>query len=157
MALETEGLALDPPTVTRGVAALLASADKGFYLVAQDANSGAPAGQLMVTSEWSDWNNGGRHKSLVPPIPSRGTDTDSLGMVGQGTTGGFRVCMWYRPTASARSVAACTRARAMLLSLMVACARRLSSDLSQPVPGGRADGAGAGRRAQVAAVRGAHQ
>eukprot|EP00160_Parvularia_atlantis_P008016 Unigene17237_Nuclearia_a/m.50580 Unigene17237_Nuclearia_a/g.50580 ORF Unigene17237_Nuclearia_a/g.50580 Unigene17237_Nuclearia_a/m.50580 type:complete len:110 (+) Unigene17237_Nuclearia_a:212-541(+) len=35
---------------------MLASPDKGFYLVATVA--GRFAGCLMVTSEWSDWHNG---------------------------------------------------------------------------------------------------
>lgn len=56
MALETEGKALDGPTVLRGVAALLADPAKGFYLLAERA--GAAVGQLMVTTEWSDWRNG---------------------------------------------------------------------------------------------------
>ena len=49
MALETEGLALD-------VGAVLANDSLGFYLVAE--TDGNPAGQLMVTYEWSDWRNG---------------------------------------------------------------------------------------------------
>ena len=57
MALETEALALDEPTVRKGVDALLRTPDKGFYVIAEAAD-GTPVGQLMVTSEWSDWNNG---------------------------------------------------------------------------------------------------
>jgi ribosomal protein S18 acetylase RimI-like enzyme len=56
MALETEGLALDPDVVRPGVAAVLADGALGFYLVAEI--DGRPAGQLMVTYEWSDWRNG---------------------------------------------------------------------------------------------------
>ena len=56
MALETEGLVLDPATVKAGVAAVLNNAPLGFYLVAEIG--GSPAGQLMVTYEWSDWRNG---------------------------------------------------------------------------------------------------
>ena len=56
MALETEGLALDEGLVRPGVAAVLADASLGFYLVAEIG--GSPAGQLMVTFEWSDWRNG---------------------------------------------------------------------------------------------------
>ena len=56
MALETEGMTLDPATVGPGVDAVLADSSLGFYLVAEiDAR---PAGQLMVTYEWSDWRNG---------------------------------------------------------------------------------------------------
>ena len=56
MALETEGLALDETVVRPGVAAVLADASLGFYIVAEIG--GSPAGQLMVTFEWSDWRNG---------------------------------------------------------------------------------------------------
>jgi ribosomal protein S18 acetylase RimI-like enzyme len=56
MALETEGKALDGPTILRGVAALLAERAKGFYLLAE--RDGAVVGQLMVTFEWSDWRDG---------------------------------------------------------------------------------------------------
>ena len=56
MALETEGLALDPDAVRPGVAAALADGSLGFYLVAEV--EGRPAGQLMITYEWSDWRNG---------------------------------------------------------------------------------------------------
>jgi ribosomal protein S18 acetylase RimI-like enzyme len=56
MALETEGRALDGPTIRRGVAALLADPGKGFYLLAE--RGGAVVGQLMVTFEWSDWRAG---------------------------------------------------------------------------------------------------
>ena len=56
MALETEDMALDPATVGPGVEAVLADSSLGFYLVAEI--DGHPAGQLMVTYEWSDWRNG---------------------------------------------------------------------------------------------------
>ncbi|MEM1012049.1 MAG: GNAT family N-acetyltransferase [Planctomycetota bacterium] len=56
MARETEGLALDPPTVVEGVAAVLADRSKGHYLVAEAA--GRVVGCLLVTHEWSDWRNG---------------------------------------------------------------------------------------------------
>ena len=68
MALETEALALDEPTVRKGVDALLRSPDKGFYVIAEAAD-GTPVGQLMVTSEWSDWNNGRRRRGR--PSPAR--------------------------------------------------------------------------------------
>jgi ribosomal protein S18 acetylase RimI-like enzyme len=38
------------------VATLLASPDKGRYFIAE--LNGKPAGQLMLTAEWSDWRNG---------------------------------------------------------------------------------------------------
>ncbi|HEV8629239.1 MAG TPA: GNAT family N-acetyltransferase [Thermoanaerobaculia bacterium] len=56
LAHESEGLALDPPTVRAGVEALLADPAKGAYFVAEEG--GRPVGQLMLTTEWSDWRNG---------------------------------------------------------------------------------------------------
>ena len=56
MALETEGLSLDEARVRAGVGAVLANDSLGFYLVAEI--DGNPAGQLMITYEWSDWRNG---------------------------------------------------------------------------------------------------
>ena len=56
MALETESMALDATVVGPGVEAVLADDSLGFYLVAEI--DGRPAGQLMVTYEWSDWRNG---------------------------------------------------------------------------------------------------
>lgn len=84
MARETEAKELDLAVLRRGVAAVLASADKGFYLVARlgtsseggasgcraegaatrsveevaratSSEGGAGIGQLMITFEWSDW------------------------------------------------------------------------------------------------------
>jgi ribosomal protein S18 acetylase RimI-like enzyme len=57
MALETEHKRLDPPTVRRGVRAVLENPAHGRYFVAED-ESGTALGQLMVTYEWSDWRNG---------------------------------------------------------------------------------------------------
>lgn len=56
MARETEELELDPATVTRGVAAVLADPAKGTYWIAESA--GRIAGSLLTTFEWSDWRNG---------------------------------------------------------------------------------------------------
>ena len=56
MAHETEDLSLDEAKVRSGVGAVLADSSLGFYLVAEV--DGRPAGQLMVTYEWSDWRNG---------------------------------------------------------------------------------------------------
>ena len=56
MAQETEVLALDEARVRAGVGAVLADSALGFYLIAEI--DGSPAGQLMVTYEWSDWRNG---------------------------------------------------------------------------------------------------
>ena len=59
MALETEGKNLDPAALHAGVAAVLEDGLKGFYLVAEFRPEfrGNPVGQLLVTSEWSDWRN----------------------------------------------------------------------------------------------------
>lgn len=56
MALETEGKRLDPATVSSGVTEVLASPEKGFYLVAEF--EGRVVAQLMITTEWSDWRDG---------------------------------------------------------------------------------------------------
>ena len=55
MALETEGKHLDSEVLTKGVEAVFADPQKGFYVVAEDA--GRIVGGLMVTYEWSDWRN----------------------------------------------------------------------------------------------------
>mgnify|MGYP002725778657 CR=1 FL=1 len=56
MARETEGVALTPSTVRAGVAAGLADDAKGRYFVAE--REGVVVGQLLLTTEWSDWRNG---------------------------------------------------------------------------------------------------
>lgn len=56
IAWETEDLELDPPTILRGVRALLSDPAKGWYLVAVEGDE--LLGQLAVTFEWSDWRAG---------------------------------------------------------------------------------------------------
>jgi len=56
MALETEDLRLDAPTVERGVAAVFDDAAKGHYYVAEA--KGQVIASLMITREWSDWRHG---------------------------------------------------------------------------------------------------
>ena len=56
MALETESKILDEYTVLKGVEKVLASSDRGFYIIADVASK--VIGSLMVTFEWSDWRNG---------------------------------------------------------------------------------------------------
>ena len=56
MARETEDISLDPATVRAGVAAALADEAKGTYFVAEVDD--VLVGQLLVTTEWSDWRNG---------------------------------------------------------------------------------------------------
>lgn len=56
MALESEGTELDLEKVTLGVAAAVADEYKGTYIVAR-TEDGKAIGSLMLTREWSDWNN----------------------------------------------------------------------------------------------------
>ncbi len=56
MAAETEGLALEPERIARGVRAVFADPSRGAYWVAEEA--GALVGMLLTTPEWSDWRAG---------------------------------------------------------------------------------------------------
>ena len=56
MAQETESKTLDLDCLRSGVSAVLSDEGLGFYLVAEIENQ--IVGQLMVTTEWSDWRNG---------------------------------------------------------------------------------------------------
>jgi GNAT superfamily N-acetyltransferase len=56
LAQESEGKTLDPAVLTPGVAAGLADPRKSVYFLAEE--DGAPIGQIMYTTEWSDWRNG---------------------------------------------------------------------------------------------------
>jgi ribosomal protein S18 acetylase RimI-like enzyme len=63
MAQETEGKALDPELLGRGVRAVFAEPARGAYFVAELAPEPADGaarvvGCLLVTREWSDWRNG---------------------------------------------------------------------------------------------------
>lgn len=55
MAMESEGTTLDNDKLTKGVTAATNDESKGIYLVARAG--GKPIGSLMLTREWSDWNN----------------------------------------------------------------------------------------------------
>lgn len=55
MALETEGKGLELERLREGVSAVLRQENLGFYLVAEI--KGEIAGQLLITTEWSDWRN----------------------------------------------------------------------------------------------------
>ncbi len=55
MAFETEGKHLETETLRRGVEAVFADQNKGFYVVAE--LEGRVVGGLMITYEWSDWRN----------------------------------------------------------------------------------------------------
>ena len=56
MAMESEGTRLNKETVIKGVTAAMNDENKGCYYVAKV--DGKPVGSLMLTREWSDWNNG---------------------------------------------------------------------------------------------------
>lgn len=56
MALETEGVALDRPTVTRGVEAVFRDPSKGRYYVGVSGDK--VVASLLITYEWSDWRDG---------------------------------------------------------------------------------------------------
>ncbi len=60
LAQESEGKALDHATLTAGVEALLRDPRLGRYFVAVagEPAQGPVVGQMMITSEWSDWRNG---------------------------------------------------------------------------------------------------
>jgi len=92
LALESEGLALDPPTVRAGVEALLVDPSKGVYLVAEI--DGRLVGQLMLTVEWSDWRNGPIYwlQSVYVAADARG--------------GGVFRALWERALATARDAGA---------------------------------------------------
>jgi ribosomal protein S18 acetylase RimI-like enzyme len=56
MARETEGRELDRKVLGKGVEALLKDPARGRYFVAVKGEE--VVGQVMITSEWSDWRNG---------------------------------------------------------------------------------------------------
>lgn len=56
MALESEGTVLDAERVRKGVAAVMEDGCKGIYIIARFEDR--PVASLMITREWSDWNNG---------------------------------------------------------------------------------------------------
>jgi GNAT superfamily N-acetyltransferase len=68
MAFETENMKLDPPTVIKGVTAVLDDPSKGKYWLAE--LNGKVVGSLLTIPEWSDWRNGTVlwiHSVYVPP------------------------------------------------------------------------------------------
>jgi len=56
LAFETEEKNLDIDLVTAGVRAVINSSSRGIYYIAEMDT--AVIGQLMITTEWSDWRNG---------------------------------------------------------------------------------------------------
>ena len=55
LAQESETVSLQYKTVLAGVNAVLFDKNKGFYLVAEEDHN--VIGQVMITFEWSDWQN----------------------------------------------------------------------------------------------------
>ena len=56
LAEESEGKKLDAALLRAGVAQALTDPHKTLYFLAEDA--GLVIGQIMITTEWSDWRNG---------------------------------------------------------------------------------------------------
>ncbi|MGM0508882.1 MAG: GNAT family N-acetyltransferase [Fusobacteriota bacterium] len=56
MAYETENIKLDKEKLTLGVSKLIDDPQKGRYYVYKEDDQ--VLGQLMITTEWSDWRNG---------------------------------------------------------------------------------------------------
>jgi GNAT superfamily N-acetyltransferase len=56
LALESEGIVLDPARVAEGVRLGLETTARARYWMAEDG--GEVVGQCMVTTEWSDWRAG---------------------------------------------------------------------------------------------------
>ncbi|MEE9276501.1 MAG: GNAT family N-acetyltransferase [bacterium] len=77
MALESEGLRLEPATAREGVEASLTDPGRGRYYLAEEA--GGVSGQIRVTREWSDWNNAEywwiQNVYVDPPARRRGIYT----------------------------------------------------------------------------------
>lgn len=55
MAQESEGTTLQLDTLLQGVQSVMEDESKGTYIVAR--KDGEPIGSLLLTREWSDWNN----------------------------------------------------------------------------------------------------
>ena len=56
LADESEGLRLDPKTVEAGVRRMFSDPALGRYFLAV-SSTGERLGQVMITTEWSDWRN----------------------------------------------------------------------------------------------------
>lgn len=55
MAQESEGTTLQMDTLLQGVQSVMEDENKGTYIVVR--KDGEPVGSLLLTREWSDWNN----------------------------------------------------------------------------------------------------
>lgn len=112
MALETEDRTLDRAILTQGVAAVLADAGHGRYVVADDGTG--PVGQLLLTREWSDWRCGWfwwiQSVYVVPAARGRGVYSGLYGHVleeARADAGvcGIRLYVDYRNERAARTYA----------------------------------------------------
>lgn len=56
MALETEGITLNPITAENGAERILTDPSSGFYLIIEQEQE--IVGQCLITYEWSDWRCG---------------------------------------------------------------------------------------------------
>ncbi|MGI9259285.1 MAG: GNAT family N-acetyltransferase [Gammaproteobacteria bacterium] len=56
LASETEDKRLDGSVVAAGITALLENPDRGRFFIAE--TNGEVVGQLLITTEWSEWRNG---------------------------------------------------------------------------------------------------
>lgn len=85
MALESEGLVLDGDVVAKGVKAALEDESKGIYIIAE--TEGKNIASLMITREWSDWNNGWywwiQSVYVVPEFRSKGVFKAMYAKVGE--------------------------------------------------------------------------
>lgn len=84
MALESENLRLAPGVVRRGVEKSISDPSKGRYYLAHRGDE--IIGQIRVTLEWSDWNNGDywwiQNVYVVPSARRRGVYRALHGHVG---------------------------------------------------------------------------
>ncbi|MBN1361910.1 MAG: GNAT family N-acetyltransferase [Sedimentisphaerales bacterium] len=94
MAWETERKHLDPEVVGRGVRAVLAQPERGFYVVA--VAEGEVVGALLVTYEWSDWRCGQfwwvQSVYVQPPFRRRGIFRRLHAFVGEEASHNSQVC-----------------------------------------------------------------
>ena len=94
MALETEDKTLVEERVKAGVRAVFQNDALGFYLLAEI--EGRPAGQLLITTEWSDWRNAWwwwiQSVYVAPEFRRRGVYRALEGQVRQEALASGKVC-----------------------------------------------------------------
>jgi ribosomal protein S18 acetylase RimI-like enzyme len=57
MGQESEGIALNPGTLSQGIAFVFDHPEIARYWILEDTTLGEPVGMCMTTPEWSDWHN----------------------------------------------------------------------------------------------------